>query len=236
MSDIGKNNVFNREEWLKNTIKKIPEDSMILDAGAGELKYKKYCSHLNYISQDFNKYDGKGDERGLQTKKWDLSKIDIISDISSIPKPDEYFDAIMCIEVFEHIPNPVLAIKEFFRLLKPGGHLIITAPFCSLTHFAPYHFYSGFNRYFYKKHLPDNGFKIIELVSNGNYFEYLAQEIRRIPATVDKYRKFKKLNIIDLFILKKSLSILEKINRNQKDSNELLCFGYHVYAKKINKK
>ena len=58
------------------------------------------------------------------------------------------------------LPEPVKAIKEFARLLKSSGHIIITAPFCSLTHFALYHFHTGFNRYFYEKHLPDNGFEI----------------------------------------------------------------------------
>lgn len=34
------------------------------------------------------------------------------------------------------------------------------------------------SRYFYEKHLPDHNFTIVEQVENGNYFEYLAQELR----------------------------------------------------------
>ncbi|MDO9324535.1 MAG: methyltransferase domain-containing protein, partial [Methanoregula sp.] len=139
-------------------MKKIPPGSRILDAGAGEQQYKKFCTHLNYVSQDFAQYDGKGDGKALQTQKWETSNIDIVSDITTIPEPDTSFDAIMCIEVFEHLPEPIIAIKEFSRLLKPDGHLILTSPFCSLTHMAPYHFYPGYNRYFYEKHLADNGF------------------------------------------------------------------------------
>ena len=111
----GTKNLTNRLEWLEAALKKIPAGSRILDAGAGELDQKKYCSHLNYVSQDFGQYDGKGDGVGLQTKAWDNSKLDIICDITAIPEPDASFDAIMCIEVFEHIPDPISAIKELLK-------------------------------------------------------------------------------------------------------------------------
>ena len=41
--NIGHENLSNREIWLKNKIDKIPNGFSILDAGAGELQYKKYC-------------------------------------------------------------------------------------------------------------------------------------------------------------------------------------------------
>ena len=162
ISGVGTKNESNRISWLETKLKEIPAGLRILDAGAGEQKYKQFCTHLSYVSQDFAKYDGRGDERGLQMGAWDQTKLDIISDITSIPEPDNSFDAIMCVEVFEHIPEPLLAIKEFARLLKVNGILIITAPFCSLTHFSPYHFYTGYNRYFYEKFLPEYGFEIME--------------------------------------------------------------------------
>src|ERR1051326_8232905 len=183
-SDVGLGNSDTRERWVKKTLGSIPAGQSLLDAGAGELKYRKYCSHLSYVSQDFGQYDGKGDGAGIQTESWDNSKLDIVSDIASIPVEDKSFDNILCTEVFEHIPHPVKALKEFSRIIKPGGKLILTAPFCSITHFAPYHFYTGFNIYFYRKWLSDFGFELEELTYNGNYFEYLAQEVRY--TTVDR--------------------------------------------------
>ncbi len=91
----------------------------------------------NMYHIDFGEYDGKGDGEALQIGEFDYGKLDIISDITSIPAPDSSFDAIMCIEVLEHLPDPIKAIQEFYRLLKPNGHLLITAPFCSLTLFFP---------------------------------------------------------------------------------------------------
>jgi len=224
---FGLKNQITRDFWLENILKKIPQGHRILDAGAGELQYKKFCSHLNYVSQDFAQYNGIGNNIGIQMQTWDNSKLDIISDITKIPEADNSFDAIMCIEVFEHIPTPIEAIKEFARLLKKGGTLIITAPFCSLTHFAPYHFYSGFNKYFYEKHLTDFGFEVQELVPNGNFFEYLAQEINlRIPNQFSKYSLTKK----DKIVRTNFLTLLENLSNQSEKSEDILCFGFQIKA------
>ena len=92
-----------------------------------------------FIAQ-FRQYTGGGVlAEGLQTGEWDTSRIDLVSDITEIPAPDASFDAILCSEVLEHIPEPTHALDEFMRLLRPGGTLILSAPFASLVHFAPYH-------------------------------------------------------------------------------------------------
>ena len=227
----GTQNEATRLKWLESTLKKIPAGNRILDAGAGELAQSKYCTHLNYVSQDFGQYNGSGDSKGLQTKKWDNTKLDIISDITKIPEPDSSFDAIMCVEVFEHLPDPISAIKEFSRLLKTNGSLVLTAPFCSLTHFAPYHFYTGFNRYFYEKHLIENGFEILEITPNGNFFEYVAQELMRVPFCAEKYSK-SNISIIDKLAILKLTIKLSKLSRKDNGSNEFLNFGLHILAKK----
>jgi hypothetical protein len=112
--------------------------------------------------------------------------------------------------------------------------LILTAPFCSLTHFSPYHFSTGFNKYYYNYHLKRLGFAILEIVENGNYFEYIAQELRRLPSIAEKYAKIKidskKSSAINLLI--NELEILSGADSNSK---ELLTFGYHVLARKNSK-
>ncbi len=236
MFRIGSTNLINRNDWLKKTLAKIPAGAKILDAGAGELKYKPLCEHLKYYSQDVGSYNGQGDGKGLQTKTWDQTKLDFVCDIAKIPAATETFDAIMCIEVFEHIANPIEAMKEFSRLLKKDGYLIITAPMCSWRHFSPYYYYSGFSDNFYEKYLKEFGFNIIEITSNGDYFEFLAQELKRIPHVVEKYLiknkvifYITKILTIPLLLF---LTILIKIKKTNK-SNELLVYGFHVLAKKI---
>jgi ubiquinone/menaquinone biosynthesis C-methylase UbiE len=230
MFTAGTTNESARAKWIEQTLQKIPAGLTILDAGAGESQFKKYCTHLKYIAQDFGQYHGEG-EIGLQTGTWDNSKLDIVSDILSIPLPDHAVDAIMCTEVLEHIPDPIGAIKEFGRLVKPGGYLLITAPFASITHFAPYHFASGLSRFFYEKYLPENNFEITELQFNGNFFEFIAQENRRIKPIAKKYAG-KKLNIFQKIIIHLNLLMLQNLSKKDKGSSELLCYGIHVFARK----
>lgn len=235
---IGIKNESHRDGWLKSRLEKISNGSKILDAGAGELKYKKYCGHLNYVSQDFGQYTGEGNKQGLQMKKWDNTKLDIVSDIISIPVADQSFDAIMCVEVLEHVPEPIRAIKEFSRILKPGGTLVITAPFCSLTHFAPYFFYTGYSKYWYEKFLKENGFTIQEVDYNGNFFDYLIQELKRLFRVTSDCSKlnfvFKLLlGIVAIIPLVVLLLLLKLLSIFNKDSESVLCFGLGIVAKKI---
>jgi ubiquinone/menaquinone biosynthesis C-methylase UbiE len=225
IGNAGTRNAIERELWVKSALAKLPAGSRILDAGAGEQRYSTYCSHLNYVSQDFCEYEGEGNKQGLQTGTWDLSKIDIVSDIINIPEPDASFDAILCTEVLEHIPDPIAALGELYRLLRPGGELILSAPFASLIHLAPYHYYSGFNRYFYEHHLPKIGFTINEIATNGNYSEYVAQELRRLLMYYGKAPFYAKTCIAVI------LSYI-KIKRNQNNIIDLGCLGFHIRALK----
>lgn len=43
--------------------------------------------------------------------------------------PSERFDFIVCTEVLEHTVQPFNAVREMFRLCKPGGYLFLTVPF-----------------------------------------------------------------------------------------------------------
>ncbi len=230
MFTVGTTNEANRVEWIEKTLKKIPAGATILDAGAGECQFKKFCGHLKYTSQDFAQYDGTG-EVGLQTGTWDNTKLDIVSDITAIPRPNASFDAIMCTEVLEHVPDPVAALNELHRLLKPGGQLLITAPFASITHFAPYHFASGLSRFFYEHHLGRLGYNILDMDLNGNFFEYLAQEVRRIKRMAKEYSGVK-ISLFDKVINHLLLLRLQRLSAKGQKSKEILCYGVHVFAQK----
>jgi len=163
--------------------------------------------------------------------KWDYGKLDIVCDITAIPEPDGSFDAVMCIEVLEHVPDPVKVIRELSRLLRKDGRLIVSAPFCSLTHFAPYPFSTGFSRFFYEKHLPENGLRVLELTPNGNYFEYLAQELRRLESMGMRYGSAQP-GRLERGAITRLLKMLQRFSNHDTGSEELLAFGFHVVAEK----
>jgi SAM-dependent methyltransferase len=102
----------------------------VLNAGAGW----RDVSHLvdgELINQDIT---WPGDER---------TNIDIHSPLHNIPVEANYFDAILCIAVLEHVENPEEVVPELYRVLKPGGHLILEVPFLQPEHKVP----TDFQRY-----------------------------------------------------------------------------------------
>ena len=222
-------NDLTRQVWLTKTLAAIPSGMRILDAGAGELRNRKLCTHLEYVSQDFCQYDGLGDGKGLHSGAWDTSRIDVVCDITSIPEPDASFDVILCSEVLEHVPDPIGALDEFGRLLKVGGTLILTAPFASNVHMAPYHYCSGFSRYWYEHHLPARGLKIRELVANGDWFSCCEQELRRLGSAA-RHRGDWAWPAAYMLGMLGSLYFRVRSGRSAED---MACFGWHCTAVKI---
>lgn len=215
-----------RQIWLSTVLKRIENGSRLLDAGAGELRNRSLCEHLDYVAQDFNQYEGSDNGHGLHGNSWDTSGIDIVCDITNIPEPDGSFDVVPCSEVLEHVPNPESALDELARLPRPGGKLILTAPFASLTHFAPYHFCTGFSRYWYEHHLNARNFRIQELSPNGDWFAYCRQEVLRLGRAARRYGDWS----WPLAYLLGVLGALYFCIRGGRDASDLACFGWHVVA------
>src|SRR3546814_15029687 len=51
---------------------------------------------------------------------------DVAADGALLPFPDQSFEAVICSEVLEHVPDPRLVLDEIARVLKPGGCLLLT--------------------------------------------------------------------------------------------------------------
>lgn len=71
---------------------------------------------------------------------------DIVGDVHELPLPDNSEDAIACIAVLEHVENPIKAMEEIYRVLKPGGYALIYVPFLFYYHAAP-GYYGDFWRF-----------------------------------------------------------------------------------------
>jgi len=164
----------------------------------------------------------------LQTNNWDTSRIDLVSDIADIPAPDASFDAILCSEVLEHVPEPTHALDEFSRLLKPGGALILTAPFSSNVHMAPYHFCTGFSKYWYEHHLPLRGFTIQTIIPHGDWYALLRQEISRLGGLERSVGTWS----WPLAYAYALIGLMYFRIRKQTHAEDLACFGFHCIAVK----
>jgi len=48
--------------------------------------------------------------------------------VEELPFDDATFDLVTCLDVIEHTPDDVRALRELVRVTRPGGHLLVTAP------------------------------------------------------------------------------------------------------------
>ncbi len=222
------NNQFERDNFVIAELSKIKSGQLLLDAGCGSQRFREYCSHLRYKAQDFalftkdcKKTIGSDGVGGDESYKY--GALDYVGDIWDIKEKNNIFDVILCTEVFEHIPHPIETIKEFSRLLKQDGKLILTAPSNCLRHMDPYFFYSGFTDRWYEKFLRENGFKIESISPVGDYYSWLMVEMVR---TATSHSIFAKLALIPAFFY--------FYNKNKNTASvDTLCMGYHVVATKI---
>ncbi len=150
---------------LKNEIKNNSYhiNGKVLDFGCGSKPYKSFFNSTEYIGIDIDIPQNKENEN-----------IDFIYDGISIPFPDEYFDSIFSSEVFEHIFDLDVIMKELNRVLKKTGKILVTVPFIWDEHAYP----SDFGRYtsYGIKHVFEkSGFSVIKISKTTNYIETLFQ-------------------------------------------------------------
>jgi SAM-dependent methyltransferase len=98
---------------------------MMLDVGCGIRPYESCFTPFvkKYLGLEYSPESGY---RG--------NSADLCGDAAALPLDSNSIDTILCTEVFEHLPNPEQAMKEFARVLRPGGVLITTAPFVFPIH------------------------------------------------------------------------------------------------------
>lgn len=140
---------------------KFPAGSRVLDVGAGEAPYGVLFDHCEYVTVD---WEGSIYE----------TSPDITATADGIPVEDGQFDAVLLTEVLEHVPDPVSALKEQWRILKPGGRILITVPFVWHLHELP-NDYARYAPAALERFAAEAGFEDAEVSRRGNYFTALAQ-------------------------------------------------------------
>jgi SAM-dependent methyltransferase len=97
----------------------------ILDAGCGT------GLNLRHLPPGSTGIDINPRNVELVAKRLRSHKV-VEGDIEAMPFADGAFGTVLCTEVLEHVPGPAAAIREFRRVLQPGGVLIGSVPARSL--------------------------------------------------------------------------------------------------------
>jgi SAM-dependent methyltransferase len=159
------------QAFVRGVSVEIPAGKRVLDAGAGESRFKNLFGHAEYIAVDF----AQGDP------SWDYSKLDVIARLEQLPFPNLSFDHVLSIVVLEHTPEPARVIEEFRRVLKPGGMVHLVVPHMWEEHQRPYDFFrftSSGIRYL----LEGAGIRIRKIHPVGGFFWQLGRRLMGILA------------------------------------------------------
>jgi SAM-dependent methyltransferase len=93
---------------------------LLLDVPAGEGALAARLGRAGFDVRCCDLYPQIFRLRGVEIKGGDLS--------ATLPYADDSFDFITCVEGLEHIENPQQAVREFARLLRAGGQIVVTVP------------------------------------------------------------------------------------------------------------
>jgi SAM-dependent methyltransferase len=138
----------------------------VLDAGAGECRFKSLFPHAEYVAVDF----------AQGNPGWDYSRLDVIARLEQLPFPDASFDHVLSVVVLEHTPQPARVVEEFHRVLKQGGMVHLVVPHMWEEHQKPndfFRFTSAGVRYL----LQTAGIRIRRIHPVGGFFWQLGRRL-----------------------------------------------------------
>jgi len=223
-------NLPHRDEWVAAQAARVPAGARVLDVGAGSCPYRPLFAHCEYRAHDFQQLQ-PGDLRGRKG----YGHLDYVGDLCAIPVADASFDVILCTEVLEHVPEPIRAVKEFARIVKPGGKVLLTAPLGSGLHQEPYHFYGGYTPHWYRRFLHEAGFEDIQIEPNGDFFSFYGQESVRCAMLLAPWKGGARLFWLPVWCLGLPWCLCAPLLApiwDRMDREKTFTVGYHVSARR----
>ncbi len=139
-------------------------DGKLIDIGCGN---KPYSQWLKEKSKE---------HIGCDIIQSSSNCVDVICEATKIPLPDNSFDTAFSTQTIEHVGDFQLMVNEAYRLLKPGGHFIVSGPMYWPLHEEPYDFHR-FTKHGFAHTLNTAGFEVVEIIPNGGKWALMGQVI-----------------------------------------------------------
>ena len=117
--------------WVNSILQRENLDNkVVLEIGCGRGKFVDYiCGGPNPPRQYYGcDYSADAIQIAGEKNNRYANVVWQQEDIQSLSFESNYFDTIISCETIEHIPDPAQGLSELYRVLKPGGRLILTCP------------------------------------------------------------------------------------------------------------
>lgn len=138
---------------------------ILLDVGCGDKPYEIMTRGYaqSHIGLDHPQTQHSSDQ------------IDIFGTAYEIGLSDSSVNTILCTVVLEHLERPQNAITEMYRILSPGGYLLLSAPQCWHLHEEPRDFFR-YTKYGLDHLLKTSGFEVVEQIPLSGFIVTFGQE------------------------------------------------------------
>jgi SAM-dependent methyltransferase len=204
----------------------ISKGSRLLDAGA---------NYGHFLKTAENIFDAVGFDISPQAVTWSQQNLNVRNRVASIyelpPDIGDPFDAITCWDTIEHLDDPLKALHQLWRIIKPGGYLFLSTPDIGsiIAHVMgrKWHYLDGvqhvvlFTSHTLKKALELTGFEVVKVCSFGHYYRlryvfdrlcylnsngflrWVAELGRKTPDYIQKYILYLKFGDVMGFVCKR---------------------------------
>lgn len=188
----------------------------ILDVGAGEYdRYSAYFKASDYVRMNTTP--------GLGTQ--------LVGRVEDIPAAENSFDGIVCTQVLGDVYDVHKAIREFHRVLKAGGRILLTEGFMDPLHDEPNDFWR-FTPHSLKRLFEEGGFTLVSLEKIGGYKSVRAQLQTRY--VIEKYKLYSAWygRLMSFYFKILGRKALWRDARDSNPANTLFAHGWLVVAEK----
>ncbi len=137
---------------------------LVLDVGAGQQEIEQFLPHgTRYVSLDYWE----------TAVGWYHTRPHIFGDGQRLPIATASIDTVLLLDVLEHLPRPADCLAEIYRVLKPGGRLVLQVPFLYPPHDEPYDF-RRWTVHGLRQLAKEQGFGVVDETLNGRSAETAA--------------------------------------------------------------
>lgn len=198
---------------------RLPSGARVLDAGAGDCRHARLFAQARYFGTD----NAVGD-----AVAYDYARLSFLSDLTRLPVRPGTLDAIVSVNVLEHVGDPAAVLAECHRALRPGGTLYLVAPQSWPVHQAPQDF-QRFTQHGLARLLGGAGFTALEIDAVGGVFWNLGMRSLHL-LTYFRGRAFPLALLLAPvfgFLLPLACFYLDRLDRAREDT-----LGYTVVARR----
>ncbi|WP_345578165.1 class I SAM-dependent methyltransferase [Nonomuraea rosea] len=131
--DAGGNQMIDSEQPVVRSILDGLPVGVALDAACGTGRHTAYLAELGHQVIGIDRSPDM-----LAHARARLPGASLLeADLHRLPLPDDAVDTVVCALALVHVPDLARALAEFARVLRPGGHLVISDPHLLSAYLAP---------------------------------------------------------------------------------------------------